>query len=222
MVKMLLLSILLVFIYQFDELVRAAHSVRHPLRHKNYEQTLLDSDHYVGTALAIAGMPLALNFLLVSSLPLGVTLFIIAMAFLMTSLLTAGLGVFLRRIKYANTYQGVSALVGYAYALSGFFHPLMRTMPWHTGRGHKDLSRAMLLFSLPAILGFWFKAFFNTYGEPGAFMRYIDTLIIVMVGGSFMFLVIEVLTRYFHRHRMPVLSLYRVALGIVITCVLLF
>jgi hypothetical protein len=220
MAKIILLPILLMVVYQFDDLVRALHFVFSRLRRGKYKQLVLDSDHYVGTALAIAGMPMALNFLLVSEQPLGTKLLIIAGLFLLAATLTFILGTVLPRLRHVHHYEGVSAFVTTTYAIAGMFQPMFRTVQWHGGRAQGELGKLAFLLSLPALLGFGFKWFFGQYDYQDEFIKYMDVLIIVMVGGMFIHLVISPARRYLGSRHMGMMGLMRVVVGLGISLLL--
>jgi undecaprenyl pyrophosphate phosphatase UppP len=217
--RIILFSILLVAVYQFDDLVKMLHYLARKIMRQGYKQLYLDSDQYVGMALAIIGMPLALNYFLISEQSLQVKLLIMALMYLVFTILASGLHVFNKRLKHIETY---GQFVGMAYAVAGLFHPVMRTVPWHGARAAKELVQFAFLLSIPPLVGWFFKFYYDNNLYQTEFVKYMDVAIIVMVGGLLINITIKALDKYLSRARLNFLGYFRIVLGAVITLLLFF
>jgi undecaprenyl pyrophosphate phosphatase UppP len=219
--KVILLSMLLVLVYQFDELVRGVlHLIRRLLRHK-HRDVIRDSDHYVGTALTIATMPLLLYTLLLSDIPLAGKLLWLAIVYLAFAAVSAGVGYFARqshRLRHQHGYTLAFSAMG---LVGGLFHPALNMVPWHAGRERLTYAKLAFLLSIPALLGAAFKSYYDSINYYDEWGQYMEVLIIVMVGGLFINIIIHVLERYFKAHDPGILGYFRIVAGLAIAFFLL-
>ena len=220
MAKILLVSILLVVVYQFDELAHAARVVLDRLSGRRTPRLVAETDHYVGTALTIACLPLLLNLIFVSEQELPVKLALVAGAYLIFAVLATGVGVFARRLRHRRHYNGVTMAFSAVSLVGTLFHPSLGMVPWHAGRERATYAKLAFLLSLPVLLGLAFQSMYGT-GYREEFSAYLDMLVVVMIGGSFMYIVINFLERYFKSHRVSVSGYFRVALGLGVALLLL-
>ncbi|HYC79743.1 MAG TPA: hypothetical protein VEC17_01830 [Candidatus Binatia bacterium] len=219
MSRILLFSILLVVVYQFDELLKMLNYILLRVTRKEYRKLVLDSDRYVGTVLAIIGMPLALNYLLVSDQPLQMKLLIIAFLYVLFTILASGVTVFNKRLKHVEQY---GQLVGMTYAVAGLFQPVIRTVPWYSGHATKELAKLGFLFCIPAFIGWGFKTYYDNNLFETEMVKYMDTAIIVMVGGLFVIITVKSLEKYLSKANLNYLGYLRIVLGAVLSVILFF
>jgi undecaprenyl pyrophosphate phosphatase UppP len=219
MTKVLLLSILLVVVYQFDELVRGVLRIIQRLMRHKHKLVIKDSDHYVGTALTIAMMPLMLYEVMLSDNSLTSKLLWLGGLYMAFAVIATGIGYFLRQLSHLRTEQGVSMVLSAAGIVGGMFHPSMSLVPWHAGRERLTYAKLALLLSVPALVGAAFKSYYDNY-QP-ALSEYMEVLIIVMVGGLFINIATIFLENYFRTHDLGVLSYFRIVAGLAIALVLL-
>lgn len=221
MTKSILLSLLLVFVYQFDELVRGVHSIWGRLRHKKYHRLSADTDHYVGTALTIALMPLFLNYALASEGALMSKLIFLFAIYLIFALLMTGVGRFIHELEKSRRYHGVTMLIAGGMTIGRLFIPSIAYVPWETGRERMTYAKLAFLLSIPPLLGLVFRAVYGAYSYEGEVSKYFEALIIVMIGGLFINIIIHALEHYFKRVNMGIMGYFRVVAGLGIALVLL-
>jgi hypothetical protein len=214
MTKTLILSLLLVFVYQFDELVRGLRVVVWKLMRKNYHGLGRDTDHYVGTALTIGLMPLLLNYALTAEGDLGPKLLFLFITYSVFALLMFGAGRFLRELGKARQYHGFNMAMSTASLVGGLFHPGLRYVPWDTGRERLTYAKLALLLSIPPLLGLIFRSVYDANTFEGEVSKYFDALIVVMIGGLFINIVIHGLERYFKRTNISMMGLFRIVVGV--------
>jgi undecaprenyl pyrophosphate phosphatase UppP len=214
MVKLLLFTILILFVYQFDDVLRGLHLAVSKIRNKKYKQLVLDSDRYVAMAMTIIGMPLALNYMLTSDHSLGLKFLYIGLTFLIFGILISGIGIFMKRLKHLSYYENVNMFAGSIYAIAGLFHPVMNYVPWHSGRDRVGLARFAMLLSIPPLVAILFRAYYDQYSFQAEFLRYIDVLLVVLVGALFMLLTIRMLSRFLIHSNLNLAAYMRVVIGI--------
>jgi hypothetical protein len=222
MIKSIILSLLLVFVYQFDELARGVHAIWSRIRHKRYHRLAADTDHYVGTALTIALMPLFLNYALASDGALAPRLIFLFGVYFTFALLMTGVGRFMHELGKSRRYHGITMLIAGGMTIGRLFVPNIAYVPWDTGRERMTYARLAFLLSIPPLLGLVFRAVYGAYSYEGEVLKYFDALIIVMIGGLFMNIIIHALERYFTQTNLGMMGYFRIVAGIGVALFLLF
>lgn len=219
MIKILLISSLLGIVYQFNELVRLLLNGLSRITKRKYNISL-HTDQHVGTAMAIIGMPIILNYLFTSGQKLSESLFFIAAVLILFYVLCVIIHVLLKQTSHLNYYNGASGIISVGYTLSAIFHPILRTMPWHAGREAKMLGKLALMLAVPVVGGLILRNIFEPDIYQNRFAKAWDVALVVMVGGIFILITTRALKKHFKRSKMPIFGYYRVALGLVVTWIL--
>lgn len=214
MIQSIILSILLVLVYQFDELVCMLVVGFNRLRNKQHLHHNRNNDHLVGTALTIALMPLLLNQVLLSDWKLSAKMLVLSLTYILFAIASAGLGRVMHELHQAQKYQGLTVFIASAQVIGGMFHPVLHQVPWRGGEERLTFAKLAFLLSLPPLAGLAFSWFFEVYYFDSGFIEYINILIIVMVGGLFINFTIYALEKYFKRANLGVLGYYRIVLGL--------
>lgn len=222
MAKILLFSILLVLVYQFDEVVRGVlHIMRRVLKQKLH-YVIRDSDHYVGTALTIATMPLLLYSIMASEQELIVKLIWLACVYLGFAVAAAGLGYFLGQIRHLKTREGYDLAFSALGVVGGLFHPSLNMVPWHAGRERMTFAKLAFLLSIPAVLAALFKIYYDQSMYQAELSEYLDVLIIVLIGGVFINITISALEKYLKTNNLGIFSYFRIAAGLGVAFYLIY
>jgi hypothetical protein len=217
MAEIITLSILLVLIYQFDEVVRVLYLAVSKARHKRYKDVLPDTDQLVGTALGLAVMPFLLNYLVTSDKSLLFNLMVLGCLLLGFSVAAVIAGFFTRKFSTLPHYHNMSALVSASYSVAAVFAPVLRMMPSFGGRAGKQFAKLAFFLSLPVLFGMLISIYFS--GEQ--FSSYMDILIVVMIAGAFMHFTANFLKSYVYRNRIDMMGLFRIAFGLGVAFVMI-
>lgn len=221
MIKSIILSLLLVFVYQFDELASGAHAIWARIRHKKYHRLAAETDHYVGTALTIALMPLLLNYAFATEGDLVPKLLFLFAVYIIFALLMTGVGRFVSELEKSRRYHGFTMVIAAGMVVGRMFVPHIAYVPWETGRERLTYAKLAFLLSLPPLLGLAFKYAYGTTSYETEVSNYFDALIIVMIGGLFINFVIHALEHYFARANLSMMGYFRIVVGIGVALLLL-
>lgn len=216
MTKAIILSILLVLVYQFDELMHMVFMMFKRFRHKRAGAVFHEIDHYVGTALTIALMPLSINYVLLSDWELSTKMLVLFLTYAGFAVAAAGVGRIVQEMERAKKYGGLMSAIAVTQVVGGMIHPVLHQVPWRASRERVTYAKLAFLLSLPPLLGLIFTRIYDTYLYDHEFLEYINVLIIVMVGGLFINFTIRALEKYFARVNMSVMGYYRIVLGITV------
>lgn len=218
MTKILLLSILLVLVYQFDQVVEMVYLMFKKISRGRVDWVVKKSDHYVGTAVTIATMPLLLYSVLVSDELIIIKLLWLAGIYLVFAVVAGGVWYFIRQAKHVVQQKGSALVFASMSVLGGLFHPGIALVPWPDERDRLVYSRLALLLSLPALIGAAFKFYYDNY--VAELSHALDALIVVMVGGLFINIIVKFLEKHFRYSNLGLLSYLRVLAGFVVAVVL--
>lgn len=214
MAKYLILTLLVVIVYQYDELVRLVVYFFRRIRNKKYKELVLNADEYVGTALAVISLPMVLLIMLNAQRSLTENLVVIAGVLMLFAILSSSVATFSDRLKELRMFNNVSAFAGALYVTAGLFHPVIRLVPWYTGKEIKLLAKTAFYLSLAPILGLCFKYYYGNSVFKTEFEKHIDTLILVMVVGLSINVSTPVIRKYLHTSNLNLTGYVRVLVGL--------
>jgi len=220
--KLLLFSILLAVVYSWDDVVRLILTILYGLFRRDplhYYQS--HTDHLVGPIVMVAVLPITLVGLLASG-PLSLKTFAVAaITLLIVSILAAGSGVFVRRMRAFSDTETSKKSAAFVYAALGLLSPLASPMLIYEILPRADLARITFWLALPPLTGLAI-AYGNRVTEaPAQLLPNLDALTILLVIGLIAILAIKMLSRAFHSYRINSLFSYlRIILGIILAVVI--
>jgi hypothetical protein len=218
MAKILLLSILLVLVYQFDQIVGMVYLMLKKISRGRVKWVVKESDHYVGTAVTIVTMPLLLYSVMVSNETMLSKLLWLTGIYFLFAVVAGGAWYFIRQAKLATRQKGGALVFAFLSVIGGMFHPGIGLVPWPSDRDRLVYSKLAFLLSVPGFFGAVIKFYYDNYlAELG---DVIDSLIVVMIGGLFINVVVKFLEKHFRVTGFGLLSYARVLAGLGVAVIL--
>lgn len=223
MTKVFLLTLLLTVVYSWEEIKRSSRLALYGLLKKQKPEYFYNNhlDQYVSTIILLAVIPITFSYLLSNSENTTKTLFWIMVELIIVGLIVNGVGIFLKRIKYLNEYDGMYKFLGLGYSLLGLISPLGRTVSSLAVLDKNILSKSALSLTLPPVVGLMLKWLINHTGINAIFIFHLDQLIIIVVIGLFILTTIVFLKKYFWKFNLNLSGLFRILLGILIMTILI-
>ncbi len=180
--KILALSILLTLVYSWEEFKYTLRALVRGLifRNQNPVQYLQGNiDKFVGTLIMIATIPIGLTFYLTSQEPSVYKLGWLALILFAISLVAAGSGIFLRRLRYTQQYEGTEAVIMTGYSILGLLSPAFRMFGGLDRSNSRTIGKLAFTLSIPPLIGFGFKYLADNSVEQ-VLIPQIDALIFVL------------------------------------------
>ena len=221
MVKILLFSILLAVVYSWDDVVRLFRTILYGLfRHDPLQYYQNHTDRLVGPIVITATLPITLVGLLASR-PLSLKTFAIAaITLLIVSIIAAGSGVFVRRMRIFRGAVVKEKSAAIAYAILGLLSPLASPMLLYEILPRAELARITFWLALPPLTGIAIAYGNRATEAPGQLLPHLDALTLLLVVGLIAMLATKLLARAFQSYKIEGLFSYiRIVLGIILATV---
>ena len=213
MIRLIEATILITVVYSWEDLKRTlVWSMRSILRQKNKTYTSNNYDQIVGTALVLATLPANLVYLLLGEGALMIKLLVVLSELLLIGLLVEVVEVFIHLANAQPHQTGIWVMI--SSVLIGAAQPTVRL----AGQiiSHKELFTSYLRHLIfPILFGIGLKFWVDHYGSD-VVAAHSDTLVGIAVAGVVINVTIELLERFFRRHRIPLSAYFRIVLGLLL------
>lgn len=220
MLKILLFSTLLMLVYSWEEFKQTFRTLVRGLIHK---QSRFPIDRLVSNLIVASSVPIGLAYYLGSASFSAWTYAMLAAELLVISLLAAGTGVLIRRLRHLPNFdsrEGRAVLLGYTVA--GMFLPTVRALGDLERIDRKSLAKFTFFLSLPPFAGLALKFGVDQSVDRPELLPNLDILITIAVIGLFINITIDFLKHHFRAAKFNRLGHYaRVLLGIILAVSLL-
>ncbi|MCL5436149.1 MAG: hypothetical protein M1275_03650 [Patescibacteria group bacterium] len=223
MLKLIFLSLLLTFVFSWEECKRTVRLLAYGLFRrrdpkKYYSERL---DKFVGALILLFSIPLALLNYLTSTGDFLHKLWMLALQLLVLSLLAMGLEKFLYWTRASKYEAGAKKLVPLTFSVLGLLSPIFHPFAGLDGHTRKILAKFIFFLSLPALAGIALRYFGNIPAPSGVYLHNLDAGIALLVGSLVIRITVDFLEIYFRK--LPLekfFAYYRVALGIALVWLL--
>lgn len=226
MAKILLVSILLMLVYSWEEFKYSAKFFLRFLIYRNkrspasYPKAI---DRFVSMSISLAVIPIGLAFFLEAHTFSAKNLILLAASLLGVAMVAWFSAFVTKRLAGLSYYEQMGAGALAAYELASLVSPTMRWFADFDLLERKALSKFALYLSLPAFVGLALKFILGQSYIDARFMPALDVLIQILVMALIINVAIAFLEKNFRAHRLTKVShFFRILLGIVLATVLIF
>jgi hypothetical protein len=213
MFNFLLFVLLLTLIFSWEETV----SILSRMLSKGREGRSRDfsKDRFVGIALIMITLPIALMYSLKGTESFSKQLGMIALEMFLIFTIAIGSGKLMGRLRQYDKYEGIARLGVLGFTAHGTFSPAIDMVMGRPRDERVLLGRYAFYLSLAIIAGFFLSLYLPTTSTFSIDLSTrLNTLNVVLLGSVMVLIVSEFLKRHFNRHSFNFLSYFRILVGI--------